>query len=70
MIFKATADPDTMYLHPAMKEPDWEQFREAMQKEVDDQSAHGNFTLIPRKDVPKGATVLPAVWQMRRKKGY
>jgi hypothetical protein len=27
-----TADPDTMYLHQAMKEPDREQFKEATQR--------------------------------------
>ena len=34
--FKANADPDTMYYHEAMRAPDAKQFREAMQKEVDD----------------------------------
>ena len=32
--YKAHADPDTMYLHEAMKEPDREDFRNAMIKEV------------------------------------
>jgi len=27
----------------------------------------GNFSLILRSKVPKGATILPAVWQMKRK---
>jgi len=66
--FKATSDPDTMYMHEAMKEPDADKFKEAMQKEVDDQLANGNFSLIKRNKVPKGRIILPAVWQMKRKR--
>ena len=36
-VYKATANPDTMYLHRAMREKDWDKFREAMGKEVKDQ---------------------------------
>ena len=32
-IYKATSDPDTMYMHEAMKEPDAGEFKKAMQKE-------------------------------------
>jgi len=67
-IYKATSDPDTMYMHEAMKEPDADQFREAMQKEWDDQLNNGNFSVRPRTEVPEGATILPAVWQMKRKR--
>jgi hypothetical protein len=34
--YKATSDPDTMYLHEAMKEPDADNFVRAMLKEVMD----------------------------------
>ena len=30
LAYKATADPDTMYLHEAMKQKDWKNFRIAM----------------------------------------
>ena len=30
MAYKATADPDTMYLHQAMKQPDRKEFLKAM----------------------------------------
>jgi hypothetical protein len=66
--YKATTDPDTMYMHQAMKQPDREKFREAMQKEMDDQLNNGNFSLIKRKDVPKDRIILPTVWQMKRKR--
>jgi len=65
---KAVVDPDTMYHHQAMKEPDSDEFRKAMVKEVTDQQQNGNFTIIPRSQLPTGATVLPAVWQMKRKR--
>jgi len=67
-VFKATADPDTMYHHQAMKEPDAEQFKKAMQKEWDDQLQNGNFTVVHRSEVREGVPVLPAVWQMKRKR--
>lgn len=66
--YKATADPDTMYMHEAMKEPDRAEFEKAMEKEVEDQFQNGNFTIIHKSEVPRGATILPAVWQMRRKR--
>ncbi len=68
LAYAASTDPDTMYLHQAMKEPDKDEFIKAMQQEVDAQVKAGNFSIIPRSQVPKGATLLPAVWQMKRKR--
>ena len=65
---KAQADPDTMYFHQAMREPDADKFIQAMDKEIQDQCLNGNFEVIPKKDMPKGVKPLPAVWQMRRKR--
>ena len=67
-VFKATADPDTMYHHQAMRQKDRREFVNAMKKEVRDQMKNGNFTIIKRSQVPKGKRVLPAVWQMKRKR--
>ena len=66
--FKAVADPDVMYLHQAMKQPDKNEFLKAMTKEVEDQTRNGNFSIVTRESVPKGKTILNAVWQMRRKR--
>ena len=60
-VYKTIADPDTMYMHQAMKESDKANFIEAMAKEVNDQMANGNFTIKLRSEVPKGATILPIV---------
>ena len=40
----------------------------AMIKEVTDQINNGNFSLIRRKEIPEGSTILPGVWQMKRKR--
>lgn len=67
-VFKASTDPDTMYMHEAMKESDHEEFKKAMVKEVNDQMDNGNFTVVHRSEVPEGSTILPSVWQMKRKR--
>ena len=64
----ADSDPDIMYHHQAMRQPDRELFRKAMQKEMDDQMADGNFELVQRAKIPVGTKIFPAVWQMRRKR--
>jgi len=68
LAYKATSDPDTMYYHEAMREKDRDEFQEAMAKEAKDQFENGNFSIIHRSDVPRGQQVLPAVWQMKRKR--
>jgi hypothetical protein len=66
--FAASADPDTMHLHEAMKQPDKAQFKAAMQQEVQSFDENNNRRLTHRSKLPQGATVLPAVWQMKRKR--
>ena len=67
MAFKASTDPDIMYMHEAVREKDKHKFIEAMEKEVRDQMDNGNFTIVRKSEVPEGKVILPAVWQMRRK---
>ena len=43
VVNKATCNPDTMYLHEALREPDRAQFLTAMQKEMGNQIANGNY---------------------------
>ena len=68
MAYKAKSNPDTMYLHQAMKEPDKQHFIIAMEKEMDDQLKSHNFTKILRSKVSKGKIVLPSVWKLKRKR--
>ncbi len=42
LAFKASTDPDTMYYHQAMKEPDKEQFLTAIDKECEAHFKEGN----------------------------
>jgi hypothetical protein len=68
LAYKAVSDPDTLYYHQAIKEHDREKFEEGMSKEINDQFENGNFTVVHKSKVPKDQVVLPAVWQMRRKR--
>ena len=67
-VMAASANPDVMYLHQAKKEPDWENFAAAMDKELNDQMGNGNWKIVPRSQVPKRAQIVPAVWALRRKR--
>jgi hypothetical protein len=68
LAYKATSYPDTLCLHEARKEPDWDEFKVAMDKEHSDQMANGNYEIILRTELPEGATLLPTVWQFKRKR--
>ena len=48
MIYRMTSDPDTMYMHQAMKQPSYQEFRKVTKKEVDDQINNGNLSVIER----------------------
>jgi len=68
LAFKANADPDAMCRHEAVKEPDKDEFVKAMHKEIEDQMNNGNFSIVRRSEVPGGKAILPAAWQMKRKR--
>ena len=68
MAYKTTSDPDCIYLHQAVKEPDQDDFITAMLQEVTDKVKNENFTVVKRNQVPKDSTILPCVWQMRQKR--
>ena len=68
LAFAASADPDTMYWHEAMREPDRAKFIEAAEKEIDDHFNNGDFVIVRKDQVPKGVAVMKAVWQMKRKR--
>jgi Reverse transcriptase (RNA-dependent DNA polymerase) len=68
LAFVASTNPDVMYMDQAMKEPDSEQFHQAMLKEVKAHTDNGHWTIVRRDTVPHGVEVLPSVWAMRRKR--
>ena len=61
-------DPDTMYYHEAMREPDRDQFLSAMDKEVNTQIESDMIRLVDKEHVPLGTKVFAAVWALRRKR--
>jgi hypothetical protein len=66
--FSATSDPDTMYWHQAMQQPDKQEFIKAAEKEVKSHVDNEHFVLMKRLDLPKGTKVLASVWSMKRKR--
>jgi hypothetical protein len=66
--FSATSDPDTMYWHQAMQEPDKAEFIKAAVSEVKSHVDNQHFTLMCRDELPKQIRVLAAVWSMKRKR--
>jgi hypothetical protein len=68
LAYAASADPDTMYYHEAMREPDRPEFIKAMVKEVQSHTENGVWELVPRSSIPPGTKVLPAVWAMKCKR--
>jgi hypothetical protein len=65
---KAMSDPDTLYYHEALREEDRERFKTSVLKELTDLFENWNFTIVHKSEVPEGNTILPAVWQMKRKR--
>jgi hypothetical protein len=66
--FSATSDPDTMYWHQVMQEPDKAEFLKAAVSEVKSHVDNHDFTLMRRDELPKSTRVLAAVWSVKRKR--
>jgi hypothetical protein len=67
-IYKATADPDIMYHHQAMNEPDHHEFIKAEIKEVQDLVSRGVYVLVPKCDVPRDTKIFPSVGALCQKR--
>ena len=65
---KSTTDPDSLYYHEAMKTSDKDKFLQAMDDEINANLNRKNISLIHRSNIPEDAILLPAVWQLRRKR--
>jgi hypothetical protein len=64
----ATADPDTMYFHQAMRQPDADDFLAAAHKEFQNLLDRNIVEIIPAHLVPTGMKIFSAVWAMKRKR--
>ena len=61
-------DPDTMTLDQALREPDADQFIEAMDKELQDHISRGHWDLVHISQVPRHIKPINMVWSMKRKR--
>ena len=66
--FSAQMTGDIMYLHQALQQPDASEFVQAVIKEINGHVSNNNWRIIPRSEVPAGATIVPSVWALRRKR--
>jgi hypothetical protein len=66
--FSATSDPDTMYWHQAMQQPNKTEFLKAAEAEVKSHVDDEHFVLMKRSSLPRGTKVLASVWSMKRKR--
>jgi hypothetical protein len=66
--FSATSDPDTMYWHQAMQQPDKADFLKAAEAEVKSHVDNEHFVLMERSSLPRGTKVVASVWSMKRKR--
>ena len=64
----SNSDPDAMYWHQAMREPDRDEFLKAAQAEVDSHTKNGLWEVVKRATVPRGALISRGVWAMKRKR--
>ena len=64
----ASVDPDILYYHQAMKEPDHEQIRKSVLKEIRDHETNQHWEVIPKQNIPPNAKLLDMVWAMHRKR--
>ena len=62
LTFKAIANPDMLYYHEAMNQPDKKHFIQAMEKELEENFENNNFEVVRINQVPKNAIILPSVW--------
>jgi hypothetical protein len=62
------SDPNTMYMHQAVHQPDKEHFKKVMLDEINAHTKNKCWEVIQRKEVPGGVRVLPSVWVMKQKR--
>ena len=60
--FMANSEAEKMYYHQAMKQPDQNQFREAMVKDFNNHTDGNNFKLVTTKEVPTRTKIIYAIW--------
>jgi len=66
---KKGQDPDFPTLQQAMRSPDWDEWRESLNKEIKTLTEMGTWTVVPRSvATAKGAKVIKSTWALRIKR--
>ena len=52
----------------AMKQHDVEDFKNAMEKEIDDHTKREHWVIVPRSSMPKGKKAIMSIWSFKRKR--
>jgi hypothetical protein len=65
--FPVSSDPDNLYLHEVMKQPDTDQFVKAMSEEIQAYEGNHHLEVKTRDVISPGTPILPAIWSMREK---
>jgi hypothetical protein len=65
---KSSTDPDTLYLHKALKAPDSSKLKEAMLEEINQHIKKRNWEPMLKSNLPPNTIIIPTVWAMRRKR--
>jgi hypothetical protein len=67
-VMSATGDPDNMYYHQAMREPDSGEFLRAVKEEFRSMLTNQVLLFIKLARVPTGTVIFPSVWAMKQKR--
>jgi len=65
---QSVTQQDTMYYHQAVNQSDWEQFKKAMNEEINMHLRDKKFSVIERHTSDTNKSILPSVWALRRKR--
>ena len=65
---KKGSNPDLPNYREAMEGEHWEEFKKAMQKEVEQLEKHETWQGVLRNLVPEGAEIVPLTWAFRMKR--
>ena len=64
----ATRDPDTPNIREALGGEYFQEFQEAMKKEIQELEEHGTWTVQRKDSIPEGANVVPSTWAFKIKR--
>lgn len=63
-----SGDNDTYHLKQMFQQPDVDEFRTAMDKEIEDHEKRNHWTLMLRSQMPEGMKTIRSVWSFKRKR--